>query len=53
VTGYRVLAEVRSVQDFEGVVQLGLGVQGSGCYRAFFITNPARLVVDIVVSSVL
>jgi hypothetical protein len=47
VTGYTTLAEARRVQDFEGVVQLGLGVNGSGCYRAFFLTNPSRLVVDV------
>jgi hypothetical protein len=47
VTGYTTLAEARRVQDFEGVVQLGLGVNGSGCYRAFFLANPSRLVVDV------
>jgi hypothetical protein len=47
VTGYATLAEVRRVQDFEGVVQLALGVNSSGCYRAFFMANPMRLVVDV------
>jgi len=47
VTGYATLAEVRRVEDFEGVVQLGLGVDGSGCYRAFWVSNPDRLVIDI------
>jgi len=47
VTGYATLAEVRRVEDFEGVVQLGLGVNGSGCYRAFWMTDPDRLVIDI------
>ena len=47
VTGYGTLVEVRRVEDFEGVVQLGLGVKGSGCYRAFFMTNPDRLVIDV------
>jgi hypothetical protein len=47
VTGYTTLAEVRKVQDFEGVVQIGLGVNGSGCYRAFWMTNPDRLEIDI------
>lgn len=51
VTGYGTLAEVRRVQDFEGVVQLGLGVKGAGCYRAFFLTNPDRLVIDVQASS--
>jgi len=47
VTGDPTIAEVRSVQDFEGVVQLGLGVNGSGCYRAFWLTGPDRLVIDV------
>ena len=47
ITGYATLAEVRRVEDFEGVVQLGLGVNGSGCYRAFWLTNPDRLVIDV------
>ena len=47
VTGYPALAEVRVIEDFEGVVQLGLGVNGNACYRAFFLTNPSRLVIDI------
>jgi len=46
-TGYAGLMEVSRVQDFEGVVQLGLGVSGSGCYRLFYLTNPDRLVIDI------
>ncbi len=47
VTGYPALAEVRVIEDFEAVVQLGLGVNGDACYRAFFLTNPSRLVIDI------
>lgn len=47
VTGYATLAEIRRVEDFEGVVQLGLGVSGTGCYRAFWLTNPDRLVIDV------
>jgi hypothetical protein len=46
-TGYATLVEVRSVQDFEGVVQLGLGINGPVCYRAFMLTNPSRLVIDV------
>lgn len=46
-TGYSTLVEVRSVEDFEGVVQLALGVNGPVCYRAFMLTNPARLVIDV------
>jgi hypothetical protein len=46
-TGYPVLVEARQVQDFEGTVQWALGLSKSACYRAFFLTNPARLVIDI------
>lgn len=46
-TGYATLVEVRQVEDFEGVVQLALGVSGAACYRSFLLTNPNRLVVDI------
>jgi hypothetical protein len=45
--GYASLVEVMQVEDFEGVVQLGLGVSGATCYRAFVLTNPGRLVIDI------
>jgi hypothetical protein len=44
---YPVLLEARQLQDFEGVVQWGLGLSKSACYRAFFLTTPARLVIDI------
>jgi hypothetical protein len=47
VTGYTRLAEVRRLEDFEGVVALGLGVNGAACYRAFFLSNPDRLIVDV------
>jgi hypothetical protein len=47
VTSYGTLVEVRRIEDFEGVVQLALGVNGSGCYRAFWLTNPYRLVIDV------
>ena len=46
-TSYSVLVEARQVQDFEGVVQWGLGLSKTACYRAFFLTNPDRLVIDI------
>jgi dolichol-phosphate mannosyltransferase len=46
-TGYATLVEVRQVEAFEGVVQLGLGVDGAMYYRAFVLTNPTRLVIDI------
>jgi len=46
-TGYVSLVEIRKVEDFEGVVQLALGVSGEPCYRAFILTSPDRLVIDI------
>jgi len=45
--GYSVLVELRQVEDFEGTVQWGLGLSKTACYRAFYLTNPARLVIDI------
>jgi hypothetical protein len=45
--GYASLVEVRQVEDFEGIVQLALGVSGATCYRAFTLTSPDRLVIDI------
>ncbi|HKC18326.1 MAG TPA: hypothetical protein VKE27_01715 [Candidatus Dormibacteraeota bacterium] len=47
VTGDPTIAEVRRVQDFEGVVQLGIGVNGSGCYRVTWMSGPDRLVIDV------
>jgi hypothetical protein len=47
VTGDKGLAEVRRVEDYEGTVQLGLGVNGPACYRTMLLTNPDRLVIDI------
>lgn len=46
-TGYATLVEVRSVQDFEGTVQLALGINGPACYRAYILTGPTRLVIDV------
>jgi hypothetical protein len=46
-TSYPGLRETRVIEDFEGQVMLGLGVQNSNCYRAFVLSNPTRLVVDI------
>lgn len=46
-TGYPVMAEVRQVEDFEGHVQWGIGLSKTACYRAFYLTNPTRLVIDV------
>jgi hypothetical protein len=43
-----VLVEVRRIEDFEGYVGLGLGLaSGRPCYRAFMLTSPNRLVIDV------
>jgi hypothetical protein len=41
-----VLKEARQVQDFEGYVTWGLGVDSAACMRVFVLDQPARLVVD-------
>jgi hypothetical protein len=51
-TNYAGLAEVRVLEDFEGQVSLGLGLNVSPCYAPFTLTsailvNPARVVIDI------
>jgi hypothetical protein len=45
--GYSVLLELRQTEDFEGTVQWGFGLAKVACYRAFFLTSPARVVIDI------
>lgn len=45
-TGYPVMVEAQQVQDFEGVVQWGIGLSRSACYRAFVLQGPDRLVID-------
>jgi len=47
VTGYSTMVEVRRGEDYEGVVQLGIGINGAACYRAFLLDAPTRLVIDI------
>ena len=44
---YPALVEVRELEDFEGTTQWGLGLAKTACYRAFMLTNPDRLVIDI------
>jgi hypothetical protein len=46
----RGLVEVRRIEDFEGYVGLGLGLAKSSCYRAFMLSNPTRLVIDVQVA---
>ena len=44
---FPVLKEARQMQDFEGVVQWGLGLSQPACFRVFTLDGPARLVVDL------
>jgi hypothetical protein len=46
-TGYSTMVEVRQVGDFEGYVHYGIGLSKATCYRAYILTNPVRLVIDI------
>ena len=41
------LVEVRRTEDFEGYVGLGLGLAQPSCDRAFMLTSPTRLVIDV------
>lgn len=43
---FRVIKEARLIQDFEGSVSWGLGLDHAACMRAFTLTTPSRLVVD-------
>jgi hypothetical protein len=45
-TGYTKLQEAAQVQDFEGVVQWGIGLSGNTCYRVYLLKNPDRVVID-------
>ena len=49
-TAYSGLLEARVVGDYEGYVTWGLGLSKPACYRAFLLTNPTRLVIDIQVT---
>jgi hypothetical protein len=48
---FLVLKEARVVQDYEGVVQWGLGLASPTCMRAFTLSDPARLVIDFTTTS--
>jgi len=41
------ILEARLVGDFERVYQWALGVTGRGCFDAYTLTSPDRLVVDV------
>jgi hypothetical protein len=46
-TGTATLREARDIGDFEGVVSWGLGLSKPACFRAFTLSGPSRLVVDV------
>jgi hypothetical protein len=43
---YAVLVEAKIVEDFEGYLSWGLGLNKPACLRAFTLSDPARLVID-------
>jgi hypothetical protein len=46
-TGAAAIQEASQIGDFEGVVTWGLGLSRAACFRAFTLTSPSRLVVDV------
>jgi hypothetical protein len=46
-TGTAAIQEASQLGDFEGVVTWGLGLSRAACFRAFTLTGPSRLVVDV------
>jgi hypothetical protein len=45
--GFRQIAQFVESGDFEATHSWYLGTNGSTCLRAFYLTNPSRLVIDI------
>jgi hypothetical protein len=45
--GLPFLKQARMVQNFEGTMQWGLGIQGSPCIQVTTLSSPVRLVVDV------
>jgi hypothetical protein len=41
------LREARQLGDFEGAVSWGLGLTRANCFRAYVLTGPSRLVIDV------
>jgi hypothetical protein len=44
---YPVIREVKLLSDSQGVVEFDIGVARAGCFHAWALTGPSRLVVDI------
>jgi hypothetical protein len=49
--GFLVLNEARLIEDFEGSLSWGLGLNRSACLRTFTLSDPARLVIDFTTAS--
>lgn len=45
--GYQALQEARVISSFEGVTQIGLGIDTKRRYEVSYLTGPPRLVVDV------
>jgi hypothetical protein len=43
---FAVLVEAKIVEDFEGYLSWGIGLNKPACLRAFTLSDPARLVID-------
>lgn len=43
---FAVLVEAKIVEDFEGYLSWGVGLNKPACLRAFTLSDPARLVID-------
>jgi hypothetical protein len=43
---YAVLIEAKVVEDFEGYLSWGVGMNKPACLRAFTLSDPPRLVID-------
>jgi hypothetical protein len=46
-TSFPGILEVRQIEDFEGVVEWGVGLAAKPCIRTDLLVSPTRLVVDI------
>ncbi len=47
--GFPMLKQIKKVDDFEGDVSYGIGAASSSGFRAFTLTGPNRLVIDLAI----
>jgi len=45
--GYPQIQEARLLSDAQGVVQWGVGIAHTACFRAWVLPSPSRLIVDV------